>query len=191
MNLNLIVDHNHSYRQGVQPASDKMKTENPPGSGSEQAPVHKPLAPDVEYHEVKLDGTLRPTVDGGVIFRSLSPWEFCEQVKLDAHKRAAELRVADMEGMKDALKSRLELSNPELARKSFTFSIDETGLIKPVAFADELTPHEERILSGLMNEDRAFSRAAGEYIRALAVFVHRTLEGLDGKCARLFSPADS
>jgi hypothetical protein len=190
MKLILTVDQNYTYRHDVQPTSYKMKREVPPDSGSEQAPVHKPLAPDVEYHEVKLDGTLRPTDDGGVIFRTLSSWEFCEQVKLDAHKRAAELLAADMEGMKDALKSRLEISNPELAKKSFIFSIDETGLIKPVALADELTRHEERILYGLMNEDMAFSNAAREYIRALAAFVHRTLEGLDGKCARFFSPAD-
>jgi hypothetical protein len=193
MNLRLSVDQNFSFPQDVGAIRTSVRPEAVTDSGIEQTQVATPKGPtpDYEYHEVKLDGTLRPTVDGGFIFRALSSWEFCEQVKLDAHKRAAELRVADMEGMKDALKSRLELFNPELAKKSFTFSIDETGLIKPVSLADELTLHEERILSELMNEDRAFSNAASEYIRALAVFVHRTLEGLDGKCARLFSPADT
>lgn len=192
MNLTLLVEQNHSYRQGLEATNDKVSEEVALGSGAEQTQVavHKVPAPDVEYHEVKLDGTLRPSGDGGVFFRSLSPWEFCEQVKLDARKRAAELLATDMEGIRDALKTKLELSHPDLAKKSFTFSIDETGLIKPVGLAGELTQHEESILYGLMNEDKTFGDAAREYIWVLAGIVNRTLEGLDAKCARFFSPAN-
>lgn len=192
MNLTLLVEQNHSYRQGVGATNDKVNREAALGSGAEQTQVavRKVPAPDVEYHEVKLDGTLRPSGDGGVLFRSLSPWEFCEQVKLDARKRAAELLATDMEGIRDALKTKLELSNPDLAKKSFTFSIDETGLIKPVGLAGELTQHEESILYSLMNEDKTFGDAAREYIWVLAGIVNRTLEGVNAKCARLFSPAD-
>ena len=193
MNLTLVVDQNHSCPRGVGVINDKIKQEAPLDSGTEQtqATVLKAPAPDVEYHEVKLDGTLRPSGDGGVFFRSLSPREFREQVKLDACSRAAELLATDMEGLRDALKTKLELSNSELAKKPFTFSIDETGLIKPVGLDCELTQPEESILYSLMNEDKAFSDAAREYIFVLAGIVHRTSEGLDAKYARFFSPAGS
>jgi hypothetical protein len=193
MNLTLVVDQNHSYPRGVNATGDKTKQEAPLDSGTEQtqAAVRKATAPDVEYHEVKLDGTLRPSGDGGVFFRSLSPWEFREQVKLDARSRAAELLATDMEGMRDALKAKLEHSNPELAKKAFTFSIDEAGLIKPVGLGFELAQQEESVLYSLMNEDKALSGAAREYIFILAGIVHRTLEGLNAKYARFFSPAVS
>lgn len=193
MNLTSVVDQNYSRSQRIGVTSDKVKQELLLVSGSKQtqAAEVKTPAPDVEYHEVKLDGTLRPSGDGGVFFRSLSPWEFCEQAKLEARSRAAELLATDMEGLRDALKTKLERSNPELARKSFTFSIDETGLIKPARLTCDLTQREESILCSLMNEDNAFSDAAREYIFVLASIVHRTLEGLDAKYARFFSPADS
>lgn len=193
MNLKSIVDQNYYYSPGLEAANDKIKQEAPLRSIAEQtqAAVFKAGAPDLEYHEVKLDGTLRPSGDGGVFFRSLSPWEFCEQVKLDARSRAAELLATDMEGLRDALKTKIELSNPELARMSFTFSVDETGLIKPVGLRRELAQQEEKILSNFLNEDKAFSDAAREYIFVLAGVVHRTLEGLDAKYARFFSPAAS
>ncbi|UZJ59390.1 hypothetical protein OKW98_23020 [Pseudomonas sp. KU26590] len=191
MNLTSVVDQNLSYPQAVGATGDEVKREAPLGSGAEhtQAAEVEAPAPDVEYHEVKLDGTLRPSGDGGVFFRSLSPWEFCEQVKLDARSRAAELLATDMEGMRDALKAKLEHNNPELARKAFTFSIDEAGLIKPVGLGFELAQQEESVLYSLMNEDKALSGAAREYIFILAGIVHRTLEGLDAKYARFFSPA--
>jgi hypothetical protein len=191
MNLRLSVDQNFSFPQDVGAIRTSVRPEAVTDSGIEQTQVATPKGPtpDYEYHEVKLDGTLRPTVDGGVIFRALSSWEFCEQVKLDAHKRAAELLATDIEGMQDALKTKLEISNPELARKSFTFSIDETGLIKPIGLAGELTQQEESILYGLINEDKVLGDAAREYIWTLAGIVHRTLEGLDAKWARFFSPA--
>lgn len=191
MDLTLVVNQNHSSSRGVETTNDTIKREALLDSGTEQtqAAVLKAPAPDVEYHEVKLDGTLRPSGDGGVFFRSLSPWEFREQVKLDARSRAAELLATDMEGMRDALKAKLEHNNPELARKAFTFSIDEAGLIKPVGLGFELAQQEESVLYSLMNEDKALSGAAREYIFILAGIVHRTLEGLDAKYARFFSPA--
>lgn len=191
MKLILTVDQNYSYKQDAEAISDKIKPVVLSDIDTQQAGAAegKRPSPDVEYHEVKLDGTLRPSGDGGVFFRSLSPWEFCEQVKLDARTRAAELLATDMEGMRDVLKAKLEVSSPELAKKTFTFSIDETGLIKPMGLGCELTQHEESTLYCLMNEDTAFADAAREYIWILAGVVHRTLEGFDAKWARLFSPA--
>jgi len=123
MNLTSIGSQNRLVAQAAEAVGGKGNIEatGHPITGQIEVAAPAPPYPDAVYHEVKLDGTLRPTGDGGVIFRTLSSWEFREQAKLDAHKRAAELRVADMERMKDVLKSSLELSNPELAKKILHF----------------------------------------------------------------------
>jgi hypothetical protein len=187
MNLTSIGNWNPLLPQASEVAGDKGKRH--PATGQIEVAAPEPPSPDAVYHEVKLDGELRPTGDGGVIFRTLSSWEFCEQAKLDAYKRAVERRAADMESMHDEIKHRLAVLEPELAAKPFGFSIDETGLIKPVGLCCELTQREERILFNLMNEDETFRSAAREYIRMLAVIVHRTVEGLTATYARFFEPA--
>ncbi|SDH22077.1 hypothetical protein [Pseudomonas abietaniphila] len=191
MNLTSIGNQNRLVAQAAEAVGGKGNIEatGHPITGQIEVAAPAPPYPDAVYHEVKLDGTLRPTGDGGVIFRTLSSWEFREQAKLDAYKHAAECRAADMENMRDEMKSRLADSEPELATKPFGFSIDETGLIKPVGLGCELTQREKNILSSLMNEDEAFRCAAQEYIKMLAGIVHRSLEGLGAKYARFFSPA--
>ncbi|MFJ3484148.1 hypothetical protein ACIPL1_12315 [Pseudomonas sp. NPDC090202] len=192
MNLDLIVDIRHSYRQAVEIAFEKAKRN---GGIDEQTALECEIIlsrpeSDYVYHETRFDNTLRPSDDGGMFFRSMNTCEMYEQIKLDWRKKEAELQADSIQAMFSDLKGQLIEHEPTLKDKDFTFSVDENGTITAAPGKHKLAPCEEKLISKWLNEHNAFKRLAKEYIWSLAVLVNRTLEGFDAGYARYFQSSD-
>lgn len=187
MNLDLIVDQNHSYRQAVEIAYEKAKRNGGVDAFTAQECelVLSEPEPDYVYHEVMLDTHLRSYEDGCVSFRTLSPRDFYEQVKLTARRCAAESLAHEMDDLWQDIKKTVVGIEPELLSE-LSFSIDEKGTIKPVSVSGSLGEDDERQLFAVLNNHSVFKRAAREYIWILAGLVGHTIDGLSASCARYF-----
>lgn len=191
MNLNLIVDIRHSYRQAVEIAFENAKKI---GDVDEQTRLECEIIlsrpeSDYVYHETDFDNTLRPSGDGGVFFRSPNMCETYEQMRLDQRKREAALLADSMESHFESLKAQIVAHQPTLLDKDFSFSVDETGTLRAISGKPTLEPHEESLISKWLNENQKIRNMAKEYIWSLAIVVNRTLEGLDADYARYFKPS--
>ncbi|NBB12463.1 hypothetical protein [Pseudomonas sp. SLFW] len=188
MNLDLIVDSRHSYRQAVEIAFEKAKKN---GRVDEQTALECEIIlsrpeSDYVYHETRFDNTLRPSGDGGVFFRSMSTCEMYEQIRMDWRKKEASIQADDLRAKFEEQKRQLAENHPTLADKDFSFSVDEHGTITPVSGMDTFAPHERNLISEWLNENKEFKEMAKRYIWSLAVLVNRTLEGLNADYARYF-----
>lgn len=188
MNLNLVVDQNHSYRQAVEIAYEKAKST---GNVDEVTVQECELIlsepePDYVYHEIMLDSTLRSHEDGCVSFPALNSRDFYEQVKLTARMRAAECLASQMDDIWDSVKTATVGIKPELL-KEISFSVDEKGLIKPVGVSGLLSADDDTQLFELLNKHSVLKGLGKEYVWVLAGLVGRTIDGLSAKYARYFS----
>ena len=189
MNLDFVIDQNHSYRRAIEIAYEKAKR----NGGVDEITAQEcewvlsgpEPAPDYVYHEVKLDNTLRLHEDGCVSYRVLSPWESYEQEKLNARRRAAECVADQMDNIWEDLKKTTVGVEPELLSER-SFSIDEEGTIRPMSNSHPLDEKAEKKLFELLNNHSEFKKAAKEYVWLLAGLVGRTIDGLSAPYARHF-----
>lgn len=193
MNLDLIVDIRHSYRQAVEIAFEKAKKN---GSVDEQTALECEIVlsrpeSDYVYHETRFDNTLHPSEDGGVFFRSMNTCEMYEQIRMDWRKTEANSQADGLHAMFNNLKSQFAVNEPILANKDFSFSVDENGMITAFSGKHELQPQEEDLISRWLNENKVFRCLAKDYIWSLAVLVNKTFEGLNAEYARYFQASNS
>lgn len=188
MNLNIVVDQNHSYRQAVEIAYEKAKRTGPVDeiTVQESELVLSEPEPDYVYHEVMLDSNLRSYEDGCVSFRTLNPRDFYEQVKLTARKRAAECLAGQMDEVWKNIKTTAVQTDPDLLSE-LTFSVDEKGTIKPMSISRPLDKDNEKQLFELLNNNQLFKKLAKEYVWVLAGLVGHTIDGLSATYARYFT----
>jgi hypothetical protein len=116
----------------------------------------------------------------------LSGRDTCEQIKIDARKRAAQNVANQMdETWKDIKKTAVDVE-PELLNE-LSFSVDEKGTIKPVSISHPLDAKTEKLLFELLNNHSEFKKVAKEYVWLLAGLVGLTLDGLSAPYARHFA----
>jgi len=108
MNLTLIVDQNHSYKQAVKVAYEKAIRDGGVDevTAQECERVLSEPEPDYVYHESTLDGALRVHEDGCVSFRTLSSRDFYESIKLNSRRVATEQLAVQMDEMWQGLKKK-------------------------------------------------------------------------------------
>ncbi|RMQ99196.1 hypothetical protein ALP94_01928 [Pseudomonas savastanoi pv. glycinea] len=194
MNLDFIVDQNHSYKRAIEIAYEKAKREGGVDEITAQEcewVISAPEpGPDYVYHEVRLDNTMRLHEDGCVSYRVLSPWESYEQDKLDARRRAAECVATQMDTIWQDVKKTTVGVEPETL-KELSFLIDEKGTIRPMSISRPLDVKTEKQLFEVLNDHSEFKRAAEDYVWMLAGLVGRTVEGLSAEYARHFASSCS
>jgi len=187
MNLDFIVDQNHSYRRAIEIAYAKAK-EN---GGVDEATAREcefvisQAEPDYVYHEVKLDKTGRLHDDGCVSYRILNPNDAYEHAKLNARRRAAECFADDMDNIWRDVKNTTVGVDPGLLSE-LSFTIDEESTIRPMSTSRPLDPEVEKKLFELLNNHSQLKEAAKEYVWLLAGLVGRTIDGLSAPYARHF-----
>jgi hypothetical protein len=191
MNLNLIVDQNHSYKQAIKIAYEKALRE---GGVDEQTAqecerVLSEPEPDYVYHEAEDEGLSQLLEDGCVSFRTLSSRDFYEHIKLNARRNAAEGLAAQMERMWQDLKKEsvdTELEWPE----DMSFSIDENGRLRPVFSVVKMSVDDVRQLFEMLDRQLELKALANEYTSILMGLVRYTADGLSAKYARYFAVSD-
>jgi len=191
MNLDVVIDIRHSYRQAVEIAFENAKKN---GGVDEQTALECEIIlsrpeSDYVYHETRFDNTLRPSGDGGMFFRSMNTCEMYEQVRMDWRKKEATDQADGIQAMFDSLKVQFAAYEPVLADKDFGFVVDENGTLTAVSGKHKLEPQEESLISKWLNEQSMLTRRAKDYIWSLAVLVNRTVEGLSAEYARHFRPS--
>lgn len=191
MNLTLIVDQNHSYKQAVNIAYEKALRE---GGVDEQTAqecerVLSAPEPDYVYHESKDERIPQLHEDGCVSFRTLSSRDFYEQIKLDARRNAAEGLAAQMERRWQDLKKEAVDADLEWPG-DMSFSIDENGSLRPVFGVTKLSVDDERRLFEMLDHQLELKGLAQKYTAVLMGLVSYTADGLSAKYARYFSVSD-
>jgi hypothetical protein len=188
MNLDLIVDQNHSYRQAVAIAYEKASRKGNVDAATvkECEMVLSEPEPDYVYHEALLDHDLQLYEDGSVSYRTLSPRDFYERVKLNARISAAEVLADQMDNIWQDVKATVVGVETELLSQ-LKFSVDEKGTIKPSMASGSLGVNDEKRLFDLLNNHSGFKNSAKGYVWVLAGVVGQTIEGLSAKYARHFA----
>jgi hypothetical protein len=187
MNLDFIVDQNHSYRRAIEIAYEKAKR----NGGVDEATAREcefvisQPEPDYVYHEIKLDNTGRLHEDGCVSYRILNPSDAYEHAKLNARRRAAERFADQMDDLWKDFKKTTVGVEPELLSE-LSFSIDEESTIRPMSTSRPLDPKVEKKLVELLNKHSELKEAAKQYVWLLAGLLGRTIEGLSAPYARHF-----
>jgi hypothetical protein len=192
MNLDFIVDQNHSYRRAIEIAYEKAKRDGgvDEATARECEFVISQQEPDYVYHEIKLDKTGRLHEDGCVSYRVLNPSDAYEHAKLNARRRAAECFADQMDDLWKDFKKTTVGVEPELSSE-LRFSIDEKGTIRPISTSRPLDAKAEKQLFEVLNNHSEFKVAAKEYVWLLAGLVGRTIEGLSAPYARHFVGSSS
>lgn len=192
MNLDFIVDQNHSYRRAIEIAYEKAKRDGgvDEATARECEFVISQQEPDYVYHEIKLDNTGRLHEDGCVSYRVLNPSDAYEHAKLNARRRAAECFADQLDDLWKDLKKTTVGVEPELSSE-LSFSIDEGGIIRPISTSRPLDAKAEKQLFEVLNNHSGFKAAAKEYVWLLAGLVGRTIEGLSAPYARHFVGSSS
>jgi hypothetical protein len=187
MNLTLIVDQNHSYRQAVKSAYDKALLS---GGVDEQTArecelVLREPEPDYVYHEGDVDNTPRVHEDGCISFRTLSSRDFYEHIKLNARRNAAECAARQMDSMWQDLKKEVVGVEPDRL-KDVGFSVDGDGQIKPLSGALGLSAGAEKRIFEVLDTKSELQKVAKEYALLIAGLASCTIDGLSSKYARYF-----
>ncbi|MFK7701159.1 hypothetical protein [Pseudomonas caspiana] len=188
MNLTFIVDQNHSYKRAIEIAYEKAKREG----GVDEATAREcdfvisQPEPDYVYDEVRFTNTLRLHEGCVCPAAALSPRDAYEHSKIDARRRAAECVATQMDSIWVDVKKTVVGVDPELLNE-LSFSVDETGTIRPVSKLRPLDEKAEKQLFELLNDHSEFKRAAEDYIWMLAGLVGRMIESLSGNHARHFA----
>lgn len=187
MNLDIIIDQNHSYKRAIEIAYEKAKQNGGVDEVTERECefVLSQPEPDYVYHERKFDDTL---YEGGCVsyMAILSPRDAYEYLKLDARRRAAEFVANQMDVIWQDVKKTAVGVEPELLNE-LSFSVDEEGTIKPISISRPLDKNTEKLLFELLNDHSDFKKAAKEYVWMLAGVVGHTIEGLSANYARYFT----
>jgi hypothetical protein len=188
MNLTLIVDQNHSYRQAVKIAYEKAQLN---GGVDEQTARECELVlsepePDYFYHEESFDSTPRVHEDGSLSFRTLSSRDFYEHIKLTGRRNAAECVARQIDNMWQDLKKEVVEIEPEVL-KEISISVDGNGRIGPVSGVRDLDVDVEKRLFDILGKHSELQKAAREYAALVTGLVHCTAGGLSEKYARYFA----
>lgn len=189
MNIDLIVDQNHNYRQAVQAAYEKAKSEGSVDEVTEkccQLVINHPY-PAAVYHEADMKQVFTPSGDGGVFYKEWTPREIYEQARINGRKNYAESLAKEMHSAGEDFKKELIASGSSLGDKLVSFMVDERGMLKAISPLKQLSSDEVSLISRLANENKEFKALAMEYIRVLASLVGSTIEGLGAEYARHFS----
>ncbi|MCI8209619.1 hypothetical protein AUC61_08730 [Pseudomonas sp. S25] len=188
MNLTFIIDQNHSYRRAIEIAYEKAKSNGGVDeiTARECEFVLSQPEPDYVYDEVRFANTLRLHEGCVCPCAALNPWDAYEHSKIDARRRAVECVATQMDSIWLDVKKTAVGVDPELLNE-LSFSIDETGTIRPVSILRPIDAKAEKQLFELLNEHSEFKKAAEDYVWMLAGLVGRTIEGLSGDYARHFT----
>jgi hypothetical protein len=189
MNIDLIVDQNHSYRQALRVAYDKAMKEGGVDEITEKCAqrVFNHPYPDAVYHEAYSVQFSIPSGDGGVFYNEWDPWEIYEQAKINSRKDCAEWFANEMYAAGQSLTKEAVASGLRLEDKLVRFVVDESGLLKAVSPLNELSPDELSLVSLLANRNEEFKKLAEDYAKLVASLVDCTLEGYDAGYARYFA----
>lgn len=190
MNLDLIIDQNHSYRRAIEIAYEKAKNNGGVDEVTRQEceRVLSEPEPDYIYHEIDLESTFRLHEDGCVSFRTLSDRDTYEHAKLNGRRRAAECIATRMDNLWTDVKKATVGVEPELLN-ALSFSIDEKGTLTPMSISRPLDAKTEQQLFEVLNNHPEFKKAAKDYVWMLAGLMGHTIEGLSGQYARHFTGA--
>jgi hypothetical protein len=189
MNIDLIVDQNHSYRQALRVAYDKAMKEGGVDEITEQCAqlVFNCPYPDAIYHEAYSVQISIPTDDGGELFNAWDPWEVYEQAKINDRKDYTDWLANEMYAAGQNLNKEAIVSGLRLEDKLVTFVTDESGLLKAVSPLNQLSPDELSLVSLLANRNEEFKKLASEYTKMVTSLMNCTIDGLDAEYARYFS----
>lgn len=190
MNLDIIIDQNHSYKRAIEIAYEKAKMKGgvDEATAQECERILSEPEPDYVYHEINLDQTLRLHEDGCISFRTLSERDAYEHLKIEARRRAAACVADQLDSLwEDAKKTAVDVE-PELL-KELKLSIDEKGAIRPTSRSPLLDGMAEKQLFEMLNNNSELKKAAEDYIWMLAGLAGKTIEGLSAPYARHFAGA--
>lgn len=187
MNLDFIVDQNHSYKRAIEIAYEKAKREGGVDeiTAQECEFVISQSEPDYVYDEVRFANTLRLHEGCVCPEAALSPRDAYEHSKIDARRRAAECVASQMDSIWGDFKKKAIGVEPEILNE-LSFSVDEKGTIRPISISRPLDAKTEKQLFDVLNDHLEFKRAAEDYVWRLAGLVGITVEGLSANCARHF-----
>lgn len=189
MNICLVVDHNHSYRQAVEAAYYKAKIEGNIDKETEETCLLIINDPEprsgVVFHESDMEQVFREAEGGGIYFKTLQPWMTYEQAKIRDLRAYADSLANKMDVASEKLKDEIKASgkNP----KDLSFLVSGQGGVKAFSPSGRLSVGEIDLFARLANESTMLNSLAMEYVRTLARFVNRTVDGLDAECARYLS----
>jgi hypothetical protein len=188
MNLTFIVDPNHSYRQAIKIAYEKALRE---GGVDELTALQCEMVlsepePDYVYHEVSLDTAPRFTADGGMCFRTLSPCEAYEQIKLDGQRGCAEYLAGAMRELFEEFKAELNNLNFNNGKKELAFSVDEEGTLRLCPLFDSSGLCAEGLFASWISRNRQFQSLANQYASVVMSIAGRTLGGKNSEYAKYF-----
>jgi hypothetical protein len=188
MNLTLIVDQNHSYKQAVKIAYEKALREGGVDevTAQECKSVLSEPEPDYVYHETRLDSAMRVHEDGCVSFRTLSSRDFFEDIKLNARRVAAEQLAVQMDEMWQDLKKKAVDIQPEYLDKAGIL-VDEKGAIRPECSGLVSDIESEKRLFEMLDNHSELKKTAKAYALMLSGLVAYTTEGLSAEYARYFA----
>ncbi|MDD1967422.1 hypothetical protein NPS29_19005 [Pseudomonas putida] len=188
MNLTLIVDQTHSYKQAVKIAYEKAIRDGGVDevTAQECERVLSEPEPDYVYHESKLDGSLRVHEDGCVSFRTLSSRDFYESIKLNSRRVATEQLAVQMDEMWQDLKEKAVDIQPEYLDKA-GFLIDEKGDVRPECSGLVSDPEDEKRLFEMLDNHSELRKTAKAYALMVSGLLAYTTEGLSAKYARYFA----
>ncbi|MDB5980047.1 MAG: hypothetical protein JWQ69_1062 [Pseudomonas sp.] len=189
MNIDLIVNQNHSDRQALRVAYDKAIKEGGVDEITEKCAqlVFNCPYPDAVYHEAYSVQISIPSGDGGEFFNAWDPWEVYEQAKINDRKDYTDWLANEMYTVGQNLNKEAMASGLRLEDKLVTFVVDESGLLKAVSPLNQLSPDELSLVSWLANQNEKFKTLADEYAKWVTSLVDCTIDGLDAGYARYFS----
>jgi hypothetical protein len=189
MNIDLIVDQNHSYRQAVRVAYDKAMKEGGVDEVTEQEAqrIFDCPYPDAIYHEAYSVQFSRPAPGGGEFVNTWNSWKIYEQARINDRKDYTDSLADELYAAGQNLSKEATVSGLRLEDKLVRFVVDENGLLKAVSPLNQLSPDELNLLSWRANQNEEFVRLASEYAKMITSLMDCTIEGLDAKYARYFS----
>lgn len=189
MNIDLIVDQNHSYRQALRVAYDKAMKEGGVDEITEQCAqlVFNCPYPEAAYHEAYSVQFSIPSGDGGEFYNEWDPWEIYEQARINDRKDYADWLANEMYATGQNLSKEAISSGLRLEDKLIGFVVDENGLLKAVSPLNQLSPDELSLVSWLANRNEEFKKLAEEYVKMITSLMNCTIDGSDAEYARYFS----
>lgn len=192
MNITLMVDQRHTYREALKIAYDKAKQEGTLDELTEKSCqiVFNSPPPSTTYHESDNLCTEEEPAHGGFYTRSWTHRESYEQARINARVCFAESlhkKITDTIGQ---INTELPDSGMENMDTSWSLKINEKGILTAVATRGELTPSLLDSIERLLGESETLRHVAREYAAEVESLIGRTLDGADAPYASYFKASD-
>lgn len=189
MNLTVIVDQRHTYKQAVQIAYEKAKQlgDVDPQTEMKCEWIRNCPEPAAQYYERDMSEVFGTTSDGCTIGRSWSSYDMYEQLKIDGKKAHARSMADTLGKAMGEFLNRVSQPHPGWAAEDLAFTVNERSEIRFFSKSGIITAEHCARLSDWANQETKLQSLATDYIMALASVVNRTREGLSAEYAKYFA----